>query len=165
MIEVARLLRPHGIAVELIGPADARARALIEPAQAAGLVRWPGFVPNDQAMPMVDGALAGLSLLQDEPNFRHSMPTKVVEYMARGVPVVTTPLPAAADLATRYECGFVVPFGDPRAATDAVLELARDASLRAKMGGRGHEAAYRSLGWPTDAHAFVAQLEAWSAAP
>jgi glycosyltransferase involved in cell wall biosynthesis len=59
----------------------------------------------------------------------------------------------------------VVPFGDSRAAADAVLELARDASLRAKLGGRGHEAAYRSLGWPTDAHAFVAQLEAWSAAP
>ena len=141
MIEVAALLRPHGIAVELIGPADARARAMIEPAQAQGLVRWPGFVPNDQAMPMVDGALAGLSLLQDEPNFRHSMPTKVVEYMARGVPVVTTPLPAAAELVTRYECGFVVPFGDPRAAADAVLQLAGDASLRAKMGSRGHEAA------------------------
>ncbi len=47
-----------------------------------------------------DGALAGLSLLHDEPNFRHSLPTKVVEYMARGVPVVTTPLPAAADLVT-----------------------------------------------------------------
>jgi len=90
------------------------------------------------------------------------MPTKVVEYMARGVPVVTTPLPAAADLVTRYECGFVVPFGDPRAAADAVLELARDASLRAKMGRRGHEAARSSLGWPADARAFVAQLEAWA---
>ena len=162
MIELAALLRPHGVAVELIGPADARARALIEPAQAQGLLRWPGFVPNDQAMAMVDGALAGLSLLQDEPNFRHSMPTKVVEYMARGVPVVTTPLPAAADLVTRYECGFVVPFGDPRAAADAVLKLAADASLRAKMGSRGHEAALASLGWPADAQAFVAQLERWA---
>jgi glycosyltransferase involved in cell wall biosynthesis len=165
MIEVATLLRPHGIDVELIGPADARARAMIEPAQAQGLLHWPGFVPNDQAMAMVDGALAGLSLLQDEPNFRHSMPTKVVEYMARGVPVVTTPLPAAAELVTRYECGFVVPFGDPRAAADAVLQLAGDASLRAKMGSRGHEAARSSLGWSADAQAFVAQLEAWSKAP
>jgi glycosyltransferase involved in cell wall biosynthesis len=162
MIELAALLRPHGIAVELIGPADAQARAMIEPAQAQGLLRWRGFVPNDQAMPMLDGALAGLSLLRDERNFRHSMPTKVVEYMARGVPVVTTPLPPAADLVTRYECGFVVPFGDPRAAADAVLQLAGDASLRAKMGSRGHEAARVSLGWPTDAQAFVAQLEAWA---
>ena len=162
MIELAGLLRPHGITVELIGPADARARAQIEPAQAEGLIRWAGFVPNDQAMPMVDGALAGLSLLRDEPNFRHSLPTKVVEYMARGVPVVTTPLPAAAELATRHECGFVVPFGDTRAAADAVLELAADAPLRAKMGSRGHEAALKSLGWPADARAFVAQLEAWA---
>ncbi len=162
MIELAGLLRPHGITVELIGPADARARSLIEPAQATGLIRWAGFVPNDQAMREVDGALAGLSLLQDEPNFRHSMPTKVVEYMARGVPVVTTPLPAAAELTTRHECGFVVPFGDARAAADAVLELAGDASLRAKMGSSGHEAARRYLGWPTDARAFVAQLEAWA---
>jgi glycosyltransferase involved in cell wall biosynthesis len=162
MIEVAALLRPHGITVELIGPADAQARAMIEPAQARGLVRWPGFVPNDQAMRKVDGALAGLSLLQDEANFRHSLPTKVVEYMARGVPVVTTPLPAAAELATRYECGFVVPFGNPRAAADAVLTLAGDASLRAKMSSRGHEAARAGFGWPVDAKAFVAQLEAWA---
>ena len=162
MVDLAALLRPHGISVELVGQADAQARAQIEPAQAEGLIRWPGFVPNDQAMPMIDGAVAGLSLLQDEPNFRHSMPTKVVEYMARGVPVVTTPLPAAVELVTRYECGLVVPFGDPRAAADAVLQLARDASLRAKMGSRGHEAARGFLGWPTDARAFVAQLEAWA---
>ena len=162
MIELARLLRPHGITVELIGPADARARAQIEPAQAAGLLRWRGFVPNDQAMPMLDGALAGLSLLHDEPNFRHSLPTKVVEYMARGVPVVTTPLPAAEKLARGHECGFVVPFGAPRAAADAMLGLDGDISLRAEMGRRGHEAAQRSLGWPSDAREFVAQLESWA---
>ncbi len=162
MIEVAALLRPHGITVELIGPADGRARAQLAPAQAEGLIRWHGFVPNDRAMPMVDGALAGLSLLQDEANFRHSLPTKVVEYMARGVPVVTTPLPVAAELARGHECGFVVPFGDPRAAADAVLEFDRDSSLRVKMGQRGHEAAYSSLGWPSDAREFVAQLEWWA---
>src|SRR5579859_5491624 len=164
MIDLAGLLRPHGVEVELIGPADARARALIEPAQAQGLLRWPGFVPNDQAMALVDGALAGLSLLQDEPNFRHSMPTKVVEYMAHGVPVVTTPLPAAKELVETHDCGFVVPFQDTRAAADAILRLKADRPLRTEMGRRGHEAAAASLGWPTDAQAFVAQLEAWSKA-
>ena len=164
MVGLARLLRPHGVTVDLIGPADARARALIEPAHAEGLLRWHGFVPNEAAMRMTDGALAGLSLLQDEPNFRHSLPTKVVEYMAHGVPVVTTPLPIAAELATRHECGFVVPFRDPGAAADAVLRLADDGSLRAKMGARGHAAAYSEFGWPADARAFIAQLEAWAKA-
>jgi glycosyltransferase involved in cell wall biosynthesis len=162
MVELARRLRPRGVTVELIGPADARARAQIEPAQADGLLRWHGFVPNDRAMAMLDGALAGLSLLHDEPNFRHSMPTKVVEYMARGVPVITTPLPAAAELARDHECGFVVPFGDVAAAAAAVLELDRDVALRAKLGRRGHQAACSSLGWPADAREFVAQLESWA---
>jgi glycosyltransferase involved in cell wall biosynthesis len=164
MIELAALLRPNGITVELIGPADGRARAQIEPAQADGLLTWYGFVPNDRALPMLDGALAGLSLLHDEPNFRHSLPTKVVEYMAHGVPVITTPLPVAAELAEGHECGFVVPFADPRAAADAVLKLAADPELRAEMGRRGHDAARSRLGWPVDARAFVAQLETWAKA-
>src|ERR1051326_7342723 len=111
MSELARLLAPHGISVELIGPADAQAQAHIRAAQAdlegqadlggqAGLggpspagagagaagggLHWHGFVPNEQALALADDALAGLSLLQDEANFRVSMPTKVIEYMARG---------------------------------------------------------------------------------
>ena len=162
MVELARLARPHGITVELVGSADAAARAVLAPAQAEGLVRWHGFVPNDEAMLITDGALAGLSLLQDDPNFRHSMPTKVAEYMARGVPVVTTPLPLAVDLVERHECGFVVPFGDAGAAAEAVLSLQRDPARRDAMGARGHQGASEYLRWPDDARAFVAQLEQWA---
>jgi glycosyltransferase involved in cell wall biosynthesis len=165
MIEVGRLLQPHGIAVELVGPADAQARALLSRAQQAGLVHWHGFLPNDLAVLMSEGALAGLSLLRDEPNFRHSLPTKVAEYMARGVPVITTPLPIAADLVDRYRCGTVVPFGDPRAAADAVLRLAADPGLRARQGRRGHRGAAESLGWPAHARSFVTQLEQWAGPP
>jgi glycosyltransferase involved in cell wall biosynthesis len=162
MVELARLARPHGITVELVGSADAAARAVLAPAQAEGLVRWHGFVPNDEAMLITDGALAGLSLLQDDPNFRHSMPTKVAEYMARGVPVVTTPLPLAVDLVERHECGFVVPYGDAGAAAEAVLSLQRDPARRDAMGARGHQGASEYLRWPDDARAFVAQLEQWA---
>jgi glycosyltransferase involved in cell wall biosynthesis len=160
MTGLGRLLAPHGIAVDLIGPADARARAEI--AAAGDAVRWHGFRPNEEALALAGGALAGLSLLRDEPNFRHSMPTKVAEYMARGLPVITTPLPLAAGLVTGSGCGFVVGFGDVPAAADAVLRLAGDPGLRADLGCRGHEFAKRSLGWAADASAFVSQLEAWA---
>jgi glycosyltransferase involved in cell wall biosynthesis len=146
-----------------VGPADAAARAHLE--AAGDLVHWHGFVPNEQALRLAEGALAGLSLLHDEANFRPSMPTKVVEYMARAVPVITTPLPLAVDLVRGAECGFVVPFGDVAAAAGAVLKLDADPDLRVKMGLRGHDAALRSLGWPADARAFVAQLESWARVP
>ena len=162
MVELGRLLQPHGIAVELVGQADAAARAHI---QAGGdAVHWHGFVPNADALRLVEGSIAGLSLLQDEENFRHSMPTKVAEYMGRGVPVVTTPLPLAVELVEAGDCGFVVPFNDPAAAREAILKLDTDPDLRVKMGLRAHEYALRNLAWPPHAAAFVAQLEAWSAA-
>ncbi len=162
MVELGRLLKPHGITVELIGQADAAARAHIEVGGDA--VHWHGFVPNADALRLVEGALAGLSLLRDEENFRHSMPTKVAEYMGRGVPVVTTPLPLAVELVEAAQGGFTVPFNDPQAAADAVLKLDADPDLRVKMGLRAHEYALRNLAWPPHAAAFVAQLEAWAAA-
>jgi glycosyltransferase involved in cell wall biosynthesis len=184
MTELARLLAGHGISVELVGQADAQATEHIRAAQAslasqgpadaaapagtggslpAGQLHWHGFVPNEQALALADGALAGLSLLQDEANFRVSMPTKVAEYMARGLPVITTPLPLAVELVENADCGFVVPFNDPAAARDAILKLDADPQLRAAMGERGHQAAERDLAWPAEARKFVAQLEQWAA--
>ncbi|HWG00733.1 MAG TPA: glycosyltransferase family 4 protein [Trebonia sp.] len=160
MTELGRLLAPHGISVELVGPADAAAQAHIEAADDA--VHWHGFLPNEEALAVAEGALAGLSLLRDEANFRVSMPTKVHEYMARGLPVITTPLPLPVELVDAANCGFVVPFDDARAAAEAVLKLDADPDLRASMGARGHEYARRSLGWQRDAAAFVAQLAAWA---
>jgi len=160
MVELGRLLAPHGIAVELIGQADAAAQAHI--AAGGEFVHWHGFVPNDEALRLVEGALAGLSLLADEANFRHSLPTKVAEYMARGVPAISTPLPLAVELVEAADGGFVVPFNDPRAAADAILQLDADPDLRVKMGLRAHEYALANLGWAPHAAAFVAQLETWA---
>jgi glycosyltransferase involved in cell wall biosynthesis len=160
MVELGRLLKPHGIAVELIGQADGTARAHIE--AGGDFVHWHGFVPNADALRLVEGALAGLSLLQDEANFRHSMPTKIAEYMARAVPAISTPLPLAAELVEAADAGFVVPFNDPRAAADAILKLDGDPDLRAQMGQRAHAYALRNLAWAPNAAAFVAELETWA---
>ncbi|MEO3829871.1 glycosyltransferase family 4 protein [Actinomadura sp. B10D3] len=162
MIEMARTLTAAGVLVELIGAADGDVREDLREAQREGIVRWYGFVPNDRALRIAEGAAAGLALLHDEPNYRHSMPTKVVEYMARGVPVVSTPNPPAVDIIEPAGCGLIVPFGDPEAAAKAVLRLRDSPDLRADLGRRGYEAARKRFHWPVHAERFVAQLEAWA---
>ncbi|MFC0865146.1 glycosyltransferase [Sphaerimonospora cavernae] len=161
-VEVARLLRPHRVAVELIGYADPQSRPVLNDAVADGLLEWRDFMPNDEALKRLDGALAGLSLLHDEPNYRHSMPTKIIEYMAHGIPVITTPSPRAVELVERYQCGAVVPWEDPDAVARAVLRLRDDAAARRATGGRGYAAARANHHWPSSARRFVAQLEAWA---
>ncbi|HEY8480855.1 MAG TPA: glycosyltransferase [Spirillospora sp.] len=162
MVEMARALAPEDIQIELIGAADGDVKEAIRTAQREGLLRWYGFVPNDRALRIAEGATAGLALLHDEPNYRHSMPTKIVEYMARGVPVITTPNPPAVEIVESAECGLLVPFGDADAAAKAVLRLRDDEKLRVGMGERGYRAARERYHWPVHAARFVAQLEAWA---
>jgi len=164
MVELARLLAPAGVRVELAGAADGEARPALEEAQRAGVLRWTGYLPNAEAMRLLDGALAGLSLLHDQPNYRHSQPTKVIEYMAHGVPVLTTPLPPARALVEQHAAGLVVPFNDPPAVANAVLQLRDDPALRERAGRHGHAVASEQFHWPAQAKDFVKQLEDWAAA-
>jgi glycosyltransferase involved in cell wall biosynthesis len=169
MIELARRLQPHGIRMDLIGPADADVRPLLRDAQREGVLDWFGYVPNKHALRMAEGALAGLSLLHDLPNFRESTPTKVIEYMSRGIPVITTPLTRAASLVGRVDAGTIVPFGDVETVVanvaQAVLRLRDNPERREAMGARGYFEALHHYHWPTVAGDFVAQLERWADAP
>ena len=152
--------------VDIIGGArDEESTRLLTRAQADGIVTWHGFLPSSAALQQLPGALAGLSLLQDLPNYRHSRPTKIVEYMAHGVPVVTTPLPVAVDLVERAGAGIVVPFDDPQAATAAVLALRADPTRAAALGRAGHEAARTSYDWGVAGPAFTAPLRSFLRPP
>jgi glycosyltransferase involved in cell wall biosynthesis len=150
---------PAGVRLEVLGPADADVRGAFESAARDGVLEWEGFVPNDVAHERLAGALAGLSLLADLPNYRHSRPTKVVEYMAHGVPVVTTPTPIAAGIVERHDCGIVVPFDDVDAVAAAIAKLHDDDELRGRLAGNGHAAALAEYDWRRSAPRFVSEIE------
>ena len=164
LVELGRLIHDLPITVHLIGPADAAARDVIEDAVSRGWVQWHGYLPNDQALAFADGALAGLSLLHDEPNYRHSRPTKVIEYMAHGVPVICTPTPPSVALVEGSDCGIVVPFNDAQAVAAAVRRLYSDPEARQAMADRGRADALRNHDWNTDGEKFASVLQEWVAA-
>ena len=151
MIEVGQELRRRtngAVRLEVIGQAaDAEARKALHEAAAAGDLNWLGFLPSEQALARVRGSLAGLCLLRDLPNYRVSLPTKIMEYCALGVPVITTPLPLAADLIRSENIGFEVPWDDPAAVVDAILQLRAKPGLRRQMGANGYKVALRDYDW------------------
>lgn len=143
---------------QIIGPASDHVADALRNAADEGALEWSGFLPADQAMERLSGSMAGLSLLHDEPNYQVSLPTKVVEYMANGVPVVTTPLPLARELVEEVGCGVVVPFGDAAATAEAILELWSDPKRRQQMGAAGHQVAQERYDWSKHAASFVSEL-------
>jgi glycosyltransferase involved in cell wall biosynthesis len=164
MIQVGRELRRRTngeVRLEVIGDAASpEARQALQSASEAGELSWLGFLRNDEALARVSGSLAGLCLLRDLPNYRVSLPTKIVEYCALGVPVITTRLPLASALVKSENVGFEVPWDDPSAVVDAILKLRAEPELRRRLGANGHQVALREHDWNRLSVDFVGVMEA-----
>jgi glycosyltransferase involved in cell wall biosynthesis len=163
MIEVGRELRRRtggAVKLEVIGEApDPEARQALQSATEAGHLSWLGFMRSEAALARVSGSLAGLCLLRNLPNYRVSLSTKIVEYGALGVPVITTPLPLAADLVRSENVGIEVPWNDPSAVVDAILKLRAEPELRRQMGANGRKVALREYDWNRLSAEFVRVMD------
>ena len=167
LLSMARHLArdPWNPSVELVGPADGDVVAALRRAHERGVVTWHGFLPNDEAMRIVAGSVAGLAPLRDLENYRGSLPTKVAEYLAHGVPAIVTPLPAAERLIRRSGGGEVVDFRDVDGLVAAVRGLALDPVRAQATGARGRDFARRWLTWDGAAPRFVAHLHRLAGLP
>jgi glycosyltransferase involved in cell wall biosynthesis len=107
-----------------------------------------GLVPNRQAVTRLATGSVGLSPLRDLPNYRHSQPTKVLEYLAVGLPVVASDLPGTRQLVDGLDAVFLVRPGDVSALAGAI-----DAARTPEMLSAAIEQAplvRRQFSWPGD---------------
>jgi glycosyltransferase involved in cell wall biosynthesis len=65
----------------------------------------------------------------------------LLEGMAAGLPVVTTPAGDSAIVVQDHDTGFVVPFGDSGAVADRLLRLASEPALGDRLGAAGRRRA------------------------
>jgi len=77
-----------------------------------------------------------------EDGDRDGIPNVLVEAMACGLPVVTTPVSGIPELVADGETGLIVPPDDPEALAAAVMRLHRDPALARRL-GRAAEALVR----------------------
>ena len=74
---------------------------------------------------------------------RDGIPNVLVEAMACGLPVVTTPVSGIPELVRAEDNGLLVPPDDPEAVAEALLRLRTDPDLAARLGRAGRESVLR----------------------
>lgn len=95
----------------------------------AGRIALPGWVGPDEVAALI--AAADILVL---PSFAENLPVSVIEGMAAGLAVVTTPVGAVEDIITDEKTGLLVPPGDVAALAEALTRLVEDPELRARLG-------------------------------
>lgn len=99
-------------------------------------VLFTGWLPGEEARRYLRNAEIGLSPYARTPAMEVASPTKVIEYMAWGVPVVANDLPDQAYLIGETGGGLCVPL-TPEGFAAGILQLLRDPAAARRMGEAG----------------------------
>jgi len=123
IIEALCLLKKHGIGVECVFVGDGDKRSKLEMKNAQG-VRFTGFLgPEDLSAELKSADLALVPLFSESGV---AVPYKVGDYLAHGLPLLSTIDGELGDLIREYTCGAIYPAGDPQGLADVVRLYAQD---------------------------------------
>lgn len=92
----------------------------------------------------------GLVTLHPTPNHIDSLPTKMYEYMAAGLPVIASDFPAWRTTVRDHACGILLDPTDVGAIASAIDSLCADRALRVQFGSNGRQAIEHSLNWESE---------------
>lgn len=89
------------------------------------------------------------------PSFNEGLPMSILEAMAYGLPIISTPVGGIAEAVEDGVNGFLVPPGDARALSEKINLIASDKNLREKIG----QESYRMAKEKFDINVIIKQLE------
>ncbi len=154
MLVAVKRLRPEGINVtlDLFGNAvGTQVMELIQEGQSKGWLAYHGFVPYHILMKKLPQYHVGLSPLRDHLNYRYSLPTKLLDYMAAGLAVVASNLPRTAEIAGDTACAVLHEPGDTEELQQCIRALLHEPT-RLKLAQSGGHAISR-YSWATQEQA------------
>jgi len=111
-------------------------------------VEHTGWLPYDEVPAQLAEADVGVALLQPvRYNYRISLPNKLFEYMAAGVPVVISDFSEIGKVVRETGCGILVDPTDPEAVARAIVRLLSHPEEARRMGKRGRKAVEERYCW------------------
>ena len=143
LVEACALLVARGIDVRcrIIGPDDLAGPALRARVAELGLAHVVALPGPMQQTALADELAAATAFALPcrvlDSGDRDGIPNVLVEALAAGLPVVTTPVSGIPELIVDGETGLLVPSDDPAALADALARLHADPVLGTALAARG----------------------------
>jgi glycosyltransferase involved in cell wall biosynthesis len=114
----------------------------------ASRVHFVSPVASDDVVSLAASATLGVApILPTTPNNAASLPNKVFQYMAAGLPVVASDLPQLRTIVEGSGAGRCVDSSDPQALSAAIGTIVGDAALAASMGRAARAAVEQRYHW------------------
>ena len=110
-------------------------------------INFYGPKPLYEGMELSKKAKIGLSILKPIENYKRSYSTKIFEYMAIGLPVITSNFQLYKDVVEKYQCGICVDPLDPKELADAIKYLLEHPLVVEEMGKNGINAVEKKYNW------------------
>ncbi|MBO0949885.1 glycosyltransferase [Fibrella forsythiae] len=124
--------------------------------QVRSQLHFHGYADQRVALHNAAGVIAGLALLKPIGDYPESYTTKLFEYMALGLPVITADFPLYKDVVEHHRCGFCVDPYDADAVARALTYLINNPDEAEEMGKRGRNAVIQQYNWATEATKLLA---------
>jgi glycosyltransferase involved in cell wall biosynthesis len=147
---LARLPRGMDFQAAIAGAGDLESelRQQVDAARIDYRVRFLGNVSQDDVAGWLATAdMVAIPSVRDESGNVDGLPNIVLETMASGTPLITTPAGGIGAVVDHGRTGLVVPERDPVALSEAIQTLARDPEHRVRLGEAARATVMARFGW------------------
>lgn len=110
-------------------------------------VRFLGWLSWEKAWQRAQDSIAGIVLFHPVPNHIRSLPNKLFEYMATGLPIIASNFPLWKDIIETNHCGLTVDPLNPKEISRAIEYLILHPDEARLMGERGRRAVVERYNW------------------
>ncbi|MDB5729864.1 MAG: glycosyl transferase [Noviherbaspirillum sp.] len=106
-----------------------------------------GYLGRAGVREVLKRSVAGLVTLHPSLNHLESLPVKMFEYMAAGIPVIASDFPLWREILERHRCGVCVDPSDPAAIAAAIDYFVLNPGAARRMGANGRRAVLEKYNW------------------
>ncbi|GGH54441.1 glycosyl transferase [Dyadobacter endophyticus] len=124
--------------------------AIADYGQVMNNITFHGYTDQQVALKYASQAIAGIALLKPVADYPDSFPTKMFEYMALKLPVITSDFPLYKRIVEDSGSGYCISPYDPEALHNALQCCISENALRSQMGNNGRKASETCYNWASE---------------